>query len=256
MTRIELAAALLIVAHRGASADAPENTLPAFELAWEQGADGIEGDFRLSKDGHIVCFHDSQTQKMAGQDLTVATSTLAELRTLDVGSWKDPKYQNTRIPTLPEVLASIPEGKQIYLEIKVGPEIIPALQKALATSTLKQEQITVISFDTAFVTAWKKTNPKCKTMLIISYKRWRWRPSPSADKTLALLAETGADGLSSNAHSSISRKFVKRLRTAGYEHHVWTIDQTPLARRFIKAGTQSITTNRPGALRAALEQQQ
>ena len=77
-----------IVAHRGASLDAPENTLAAFRLAWSQGADAIEGDFRLTKDGRIACLHDDTTQRTAGLDLTVADSTLAELRELDVGSWK------------------------------------------------------------------------------------------------------------------------------------------------------------------------
>ena len=76
-----------LVAHRGASADAPENTIPAFQLAWEQGADAIEGDFHLTADGHIVCIHDEDTQKVAGKKLIVPESTLADLRKLDVGAW-------------------------------------------------------------------------------------------------------------------------------------------------------------------------
>ena len=65
---VEMIIALFIVAHRGASELAPENTLPAFELAWQLGADAIEGDFLLSKDGHIVCIHDSDTKKLAGKN--------------------------------------------------------------------------------------------------------------------------------------------------------------------------------------------
>ena len=66
-----------LIAHRGASHDAPENTLAAFRLAWEQGADGIEGDFRLSRDGEIICLHDATTRRTAGIDLVVADATLA-----------------------------------------------------------------------------------------------------------------------------------------------------------------------------------
>lgn len=252
---VEIILAILIVAHRGASADAPENTLPAFHLAWQQGADAIEGDFRLSRDGHIVCIHDEETEKVADRSLNVAKSTLAELKTLDVGIWKSAQFAGTRIPTLPEVLATVPDGKKIFIEVKVGVEIIPALQKALAASPLQPEQIVVISFDADFVTAWKKVSPACKTMLIISHSRKGWNLSPSADKTLALLNKTGADGLSTNTHRAVNRRFVKRLQAAGYEHHVWTINDARLARRFVGYGTQSITTDHPGALRAALEKQ-
>lgn len=249
---IEIALAFLIVAHRGASAEAPENTLPAFQLAWEQGADAIEADFHMSRDGHLVCIHDEETGKVADQNLIVAKSTLAELQTLDVGSSKGVQYAGTRIPTLPEVLATVPDGKMIFIEVKTGVEVIPALQKALAASSLSQDQIRVISFDADFVTAWKKANPACQTMLIISHNRQRWRLSPSEDQTLALLRETGADGLSTNTHRAVYHRLVKRLQAAGFQHHVWTVNSARLARRFVAYGTLSITTDRPGALREEL----
>jgi glycerophosphoryl diester phosphodiesterase len=112
--------AQLIIAHRGASHDAPENTLASFKLAWEQKADGIEGDFYLTKDGKIVCIHDKTTKRTSGQkvELDVAASTLAELRKVDVGAWKDPKYAGEKMPTLEEVLAIVPAGKVFFIEIK------------------------------------------------------------------------------------------------------------------------------------------
>ncbi len=107
--------AQLIVAHRGASYDAPENTLAAFRLAWDQDADAIEGDFYVTKDQQIACIHDKTTKRVAPQqpELSIANSTLKELQKLDVGSWKHPQYTAERIPTLKEVLATVPEGKQI-----------------------------------------------------------------------------------------------------------------------------------------------
>ena len=94
------AGAVDIVAHRGASADAPENTVPAFQLAWERGADRIEGDFFLTSDGVIVCFHDKTTKRLGGGNLKVSSTPYQQLRALDVGAWKDPKWKGTRIPTL------------------------------------------------------------------------------------------------------------------------------------------------------------
>lgn len=249
---IELIVAYFIVAHRGASADAPENTLPAFELAWKQGADGIEGDFHLTEDGHIVCIHDYETGKVASKNLVVAKSSLAELQKLDVGSWKDKKFKGTRIPTLEQVLATVPEKKKIFIEVKTGPEMVAPLKKALADCALTSDQLTVIAFDARFVTAWKKACPDYTTNLIISHNRRYWGLSPSADKTLSLLKATGADGLSTNTHRAVNKKFVQRLQKAGYQHHVWTVNDTKTAKRFLSYGTRSITTDKPGALRKSL----
>ena len=87
----------VIVAHRGASFDAPENTLAAFRLAWQQGADAIEGDFYLSKDNQIVCIHDADTKRTAVVSRQVAESTLAELRELDVGRSSWPSFSSSPV---------------------------------------------------------------------------------------------------------------------------------------------------------------
>ena len=102
----------LIVAHRGSSFEAPENTLPAFRLAWEQGADAIERDFLLTKDDQIVCIHDASTKRLSDKNLVVSKSTFEELRALDVGAWKHEKFKGTKIPTISEVFATIPKGKK------------------------------------------------------------------------------------------------------------------------------------------------
>src|SRR3954447_2364486 len=86
----------LIIGHRGASFDAPENTAAAFGLAFLQGADGIEADFHLSSDGEIVCIHDATTGRTAGVDLVVAETSLKELKRLDVGLWKGREFPGER----------------------------------------------------------------------------------------------------------------------------------------------------------------
>ena len=128
---IEASAAPIIVAHRGASKLAPENTIAAFELAWDQGADAIEGDFLLTADGEIVCIHDKNTKRVAKSNFTVEDSTLNELLQLDVGAWMGNKWSGTKIPTTSQVFATIPSGKLIYNEIKCGSEIISKLFEEL-----------------------------------------------------------------------------------------------------------------------------
>jgi len=107
----------LIVAHRGSSIDAPENTLPAFLLAWEQGSDAIEGDFHITADGVIVCVHDKDTRRVAGVDLVVKDVTYQQLKDLDAGSWKAPEWEGTYMPTLSEVLATVPRGTRNLMHL-------------------------------------------------------------------------------------------------------------------------------------------
>ena len=160
----------LVVAHRGASFDAPENTLPAFKLAWDQGADAIEGDFLLTKDGHIVCIHDRTTKRFCDQDLVVAKSTLKQLKVLDVGSWKNEKYAETRIPTISEVFAIIPDGKKIFVEVKCGIEIIEPLAKEIKKSNLGCEQIILICFKAEVVKSFKEKLPDHKAFWLSGFR--------------------------------------------------------------------------------------
>ena len=92
------AGAVEIVAHRGASYDAPENTMAATKLAWQQKADAVETDIYLGKDGRIIVFHDRTAKRTGGRDIAIGELTLAEARKLDAGSWKDPKYAGEPVP--------------------------------------------------------------------------------------------------------------------------------------------------------------
>ena len=118
-----------ISAHRGASHDAPQNTLPAFLLAFEKGADFIEGDFFLSKDKKVVCIHDKDSGKLADKKLVIEQSTWSELQKLDVGYKKGDKWKGSRIPLLEGVLEIVPDNKGIFIEIKGGLEIVPYIKK-------------------------------------------------------------------------------------------------------------------------------
>ena len=152
----------MIVAHRGSSHQAPENTLPAFELAWEQGADAVEGDFLLTGDGKIVCFHDKDTNRLTGQKLEVVQKSFADLQKLDVGKWKDEKFRGTRMPLISDVFATIPQGKKIFVEVKCGPEIVEPLIKEIEKSGLKDDQVVLICFNQDVIKQFKKAGPRTR----------------------------------------------------------------------------------------------
>jgi glycerophosphoryl diester phosphodiesterase len=242
-----------LVAHRGASKEAPENTLPAFKLAWSQEADAIEGDFHLTRDGHIVCFHDRDTKKITGKKLVVAESTLADLQALDVGKLRGPSFAGTRMPILREVLATVPAGKKIYIEIKCGPEITPTLLAEVKQSKLRDDQVVIIAFDFAVIAAVKMAHPQWTANWLYSFEsKLKNAAANDLPELLRKLKLIKADGLSTNSHPSLTKKDIETLRSAGYQHHVWTIDDAKTARRFLEMGSQTVTTNKPGALRKAL----
>jgi len=244
-----------IVAHRGASHDAPENTLAAFQLAWEQGADAIEGDFHLTADGEIVCIHDRDTARTAGEQLVVAQSSLEELRALEVGAWKAARFAGERIPTLTQVLAIVPAGKQILIEVKCGPEIVPALEQVLASSPLEREQLRLIAFDAEVIAAAKQRMPWLEAYWLTGHsfdeESERW--SNPIEEVLPVLARIGADGLDTSVPVEVvNARFVRTLRATGMQLHTWTIDDEATAARLYWLGVDSITTNRPAYLRTLL----
>jgi glycerophosphoryl diester phosphodiesterase len=244
-----------IIAHRGASFDAPENTLAAFRLAWEQGADGIEGDFMLTADGHIVCFHDVDTKRIAGEPLVVKESSLAQLATLDVGRWKVDRWQDERIATLEDVLAVIPAGKRFVIELKDGPEIVEPLARILSASNCPAENLLIISLVDATVAECKKQLPHITWHWLSGYKqdkRGNWRPM--AEEVIATIKNLGAAGYGSLAKPDhFDAAFVQKLRAAGIqEFHVWTVDDPAVARFYAQLGAWGITTNRPAFIRDAL----
>ena len=242
-----------IVAHRGASYDAPENTLPAFELAWERKADAIEGDFYLTKDNQIVCIHDASTKAYSDKDLVVAKSALSELRSLDVGKYKNKKFAGTKIPTIAEVFATIPKGKKIFVEIKCGPEIVPFLEKEIDKAGLAPEQVVVIAFDSKVIKAFKKARPKHTANWLVGFKRKLVGLRPTTDTVLETLREIDADGFSSSKNAT--QKIIETIKSKGYPYHVWTVNDRKLAKQLSSWGVKSITTDRPLFIRQAFEKE-
>ena len=244
----------LIIGHRGASRDAPENTLAAFRLALEQGADGIEADFRLTRDGRIVCIHDPTTDRTAGTDVTVSESGLDELRRLDVGIRQGERWRSERIPTLEEVLALFPPGKRLLIELKSGPEIVPPLRNVLQGSEFDKGCVMLLCFSEDVINASRRLLPECKTLWLCDYRSQgvNRRGRPCHREVLETLLRCGADGLGSKDHPCLDADLAAALRSRGKECHVWTVDSLQPALRYCSLGVDSIMTNRPEWLRKQL----
>jgi len=244
-----------LVAHRGESADAPENSMAAFKLAWERKVPAIELDVHLTKDGVLAVCHDADTKRTTGVAKKIKESTWDELKTLDVGSWKDAKWAGEKLPRLEEALATIPDGSFCFIEIKVGAEAIPALVKAVRASGKKPEQLVVISFQADAVEAAKQQLPELKAYYLASFKQDKktgaW--SPTIDELIKRAQGIKADGLDLSFKGPLDKTSVKTIRDAGLEIGVWTVDEPADAKRMIDAGIQLITTNKGEWLKKELE---
>jgi len=240
-----------IIAHRGASHDAPENTLAAIRLAWQQGADAVEVDVQLSKDGKLVLIHDGNTKRSGGFARKVGAQTLDELRRLDVGHWKGKRWAGERIPTLAAALATVPDGKRLFVEFKCGPEGIPEFKRAAKDTGKWPGPLVAIGFSRETMRQLKAEMPALEVCWISKLRR-HWRTGrwlPAAEKLIATAKELGVDGLDLDARSPINSALVEKLGAANLKVYVWTVDSPAKARQLVAAGVDGITTNRPGWLR-------
>jgi glycerophosphoryl diester phosphodiesterase len=249
---------LEIIAHRGASSGAPENSRSAVELAWQQGADAVEIDFRLTRDGRIVASHDDSLERTAGVDWHIADHSLAELRHLDIGSWKGAAFSSERIATLDELLAiAAPPHARFYIELKSGPQITDELARVVQASGWPQERIVLICFSPRTLDAARRRLPSSPTYLVVEFLHdphsgvWY----PDADEAIATAQcerLTGVDLMAARVLSDPG--LAARVRDCGLDLCVWTVDEETVARRLIALGVRRITTNRPAYLRHRLSE--
>lgn len=236
-----------IIAHRGASYDAPENTLSSVRLAWEQRADAVEVDVHLSRDNRVVVIHDADTKRIAGVKRMVQKLTLAQLQKLDCGRWKSPTYAGERLATLKDVIATIPPGKRMLVEIKTGPEIVEYFPPV-------PQNIAPISFDLEAISRMKQARPDLECYWVVGWRRdWKrgsWLPKP--EQMIEQALANRLDGLDVGANGPVTAAFVKKAKAAGLKVYVWTVDSPAKARQLRAAGVDGIATNRPGWMREQL----
>lgn len=249
------AQAVDIIAHRGASQDAPENTMAAFRLGWEQGADAVELDIWLTRDGRIGVMHDETARRTTGVDRKISEMNWAELTALDAGRWFGARWAGEKVPVFEEVLAAIPPGRKLVIEIKCGPEILPELQRVLRASGRRAAELVIISFKYESVVGAKKTFPDVPVFLLSSFKQDKttgaW--TPTFDELITQAKTAGADGINVSFKGPITAEVVRQTHQAGLKFLVWTVNDADLARRLAAAGVDAITTDRPAWLRAQIQ---
>ena len=230
-----------LIAHRGESKDAPENTLPAYKLAVERGF-GFECDLYLSKDGRVFTFHDPNLTRTTGGANTSKCSEASweeTLSKLDVGSWgkwKDSKFAGTPPALLEDVLALAKNGRRIYLEIKAGSEIVPVIKAILSSqNNATPDNVLFICFNQSVCKAVKDILPEYTVYWLVCAKK---------DDGGAWARAAAADGVDMQFDPDVvDEAFVAAVKKAGLSFHVWTVDDLSHALRAFAVGADTVTTN-------------
>lgn len=233
-----------VIAHRGASGHAPENTLAAFRRAVELGAPFIETDLHLSRDARFVVIHDSALQRTTNGRGLVRDFTLAELRKLDAGSWFDPKFTGEPIPTLEEVLAFGREADVgLYLEVKyeTGLGMDYALVGALRDAQ-ESARVVVLSFDPAVLQGVRRQDATLMTGLLFDERL----PDPVA------LAQSVAARQLVPRKDLVTSELVDRAHRADLQVATWTVNEPAQMRAVIAAGVDGVMTDYPDRLAAVV----
>lgn len=248
-----------LIAHRGESHDAPENTLPAYRTAVERGF-GFECDIYLSKDKKLFTFHDGNLTRTTGGAHTEACTaaswdeTVSKVNVGGWGKWKGSKFDPTRPALLSEVLDLARDGRWIYVEVKGNnPEWVPYIKAEFAKSrTANPQNVLFISFGDQVCAELKRQMPEYRVYWLTGCRkvdknvkdRKQWAVHTPAE-IVAKLREIGADGVDISFDPDVvDAAYVKAVKDAGFSFHVWTIDRLDRAKQAFAAGADTLTTNR------------
>jgi glycerophosphoryl diester phosphodiesterase len=230
----------IIFAHRGASAHAPENTLASFELAVRQGAPAIEFDVKLSSDRKIVIIHDQTLERTTNGRGSVTSKSLAELRTLDAGSWFSADYQAQKIPTLDEVFEAV--GDKVLMNVELTNYATPfdglveKVAEVIKKHALQKRVIFSSFFFTNLVMARRLLPTVPRGQLLFEGNSGWWQRVTAG--FMSLDAEHPYT-------SDVTAEMVERLHAKGRRVHVWTVNDPQDMRRLRALGVDGIFTDDP-----------
>ncbi|MEU3553693.1 glycerophosphodiester phosphodiesterase [Streptomyces fragilis] len=259
-----------VVAHRGASEDAPEHTLAAYRKAIEDGADALECDVRLTADGHLVCVHDRRVNRTSNGRGAVSALELADLAALDFGSWKNPEQwhgrpeapewehrpedrEATSVLTLERLLELVSDaGRRVELAVEtkhptrwagqVEERLLMLLKRfgLDAPETPEESRVRIMSFSARSLHRIHAASPALPTVYLMQFVSPRLRDG-------RLPAGVGIAGPSIRIVRS-HPSYVERLRRAGHRVHVWTVDEPSDVELCASLGVDAVITNRPHAV--------
>ncbi len=237
----------LVLGHRGASADAPENTLAAFRLALEQGADGFELDVWRCATGELVVAHDEDASRLAGVPLSIPDAPLAEIRALDVGAARGERFRGERVPLLDEVLDAFPRAivnvelkSRLDRDLRLGGAAAAALRRRADAG-----RVIVSSFDYRLLVPFRMGAPRVPVGLLFDAERRWWLRTALAIRLLGPAA-VHPDRL------LVTAARVRAWARRGLAVNVWTVDGPDEVARLCALGAAAIITNTPGATREAV----
>ncbi len=231
-----------IIAHRGSSKAAPENTMAAVRQAIEDGTDWIEIDVQETADGHVVVLHDSDFMKLSGMNLKIWDATLADLKDIDIGSWFAAEFKDQRVPTLAEVLDECKGKAGVVIELKYyGHD--QQLEQRVAEIVETHDMVTsveIMSLKLDAVHKMKSLRPDWTVGLLMSVS--------AGD-----LKDSGADFLAVNA-SFANRSFVSSAHDMNKKVYVWTVNDAPTMSAMIGRGVDGLITDKPALVKTVLVQ--
>ncbi|MGG1552674.1 glycerophosphodiester phosphodiesterase [Paenibacillus ferrarius] len=236
-----------VTAHRGSSAEAPENTMAAFRQAIKDRAGLSELDVQETSDDVVMVMHDDSVYRTTGIRKNMWETTSAELKAADAGSWKSAKYKGEHVPTLEEVIQAAKGHMKLNIELKNNGHSKRLVERTVALIEANDfvKDCIITSFDAQFLHRVKELNPAIKTGLIVGQKPSDWEP---------ILSSTNYDVISA-AYTLVNGRFVDQCTEHRKEVYVWTVNDARMMRQMLALGVASIITNEPAKLTELMSQE-
>jgi glycerophosphoryl diester phosphodiesterase len=232
------------VAHRGASAYAPENTISAFRKAIEIGVDCIELDVHICRSGEVIVMHDDTLDRTTNLSGKISEMTLEEIRRADAGAWFDEEFRDEPVPTLEEALEFIGDEAVTVVEVKdewIAPQVVEIIERMKA-----REKVVVISFHPRVLKEIRDMGVPIPTGLLVGGKPQEDEIS-RAMRLLEIASGIGV-GMISLDHHLVRPNLAYEVRRRGFGLWAWTVDEVDRMRKLIEIGVVGITSNRPDLL--------
>jgi len=241
-----------VIAHRGASAYFPENTIPSFEGAIAMGADMVELDVQLASDKEVVVFHDEKLSRCTDGRGRIADHTLAQLKKMDAGIWYDKKFQNTRIPTLAEVLGVCKNKIAMNIEIKteaVSKMFFGGIEEKclkIVEQSGMNGHVVFSSFDPRAIMHLKQIDNNV-TVAVLFEKKHYGSKLPSD-----IINSLRADAFNCSI-SNFKKEWLTNIKSNNIPVNIYTVNDVENMRRFLDMGLSGIFTDNPDILKRVAE---